>query len=343
MNIEKRSARFGAAILIFSICLRLTGAMVTPTAQAEGFSPHRPLGSVSLGTGTAQTTVTPTVPTVPTMPTIPAIPVGPTVPTEPTVRPGITFSAGDMDYINFRYATDCGYRTELEPLLMQPLEWQLDSGMPTVLIVHSHATESYTKEPGQTYRETGDYRTEDPNYNMVAVGDMLAKLLQARGISVLHDRQQHDALSYNAAYDNSRKSVEDYLKEYPSIRIVLDLHRDAALNADGSQYATSATVNGQRSAQVMLLAGTDWANGKHPNWPENLALALKLQALLEKEDPGITRRTVLRGYTFNQDLCSGMLIVEVGTAGNTLTEALRAMSPLADAIAALKNGANCDR
>jgi len=340
MNIEKRSARFGAAILILSICLRLTGAMFTPTAQAEDFSPHRPVGGVSLGTGTVQTTVTPTMPTVPT---IPALPVGPTVSTEPTVRPGIAFSVGDMDYISFRYATDCGYRVEPEKLLVQPLDWQLDSGMPTVLIVHTHATESYTKEPGQTYRETGDYRTDDSNYNMVAVGDMLAKLLQARGISVLHDRQQHDALSYNAAYDNSRKSVEDYLKEYPSIRIVLDLHRDAALNADGSQFATSATVNGERSAQVMLLAGTDWAYGKHPNWQKNLALALKLQVLLEKENPGITRRTVLRGYVFNQDLCSGMLIVEVGTAGNTLTEALRAMSPLADAIALLKNGANRDR
>ena len=126
MNIEKRSARFGAAILIFSILLRLTGALIAPTAQAEDFSPHRPVGGVSLGTGTVQTTVTPTVPT---------LPVEPVVPTEPAIPPGILFSAEDMDYISFRYATDCGYRTELEPLLTQPLDWRLDSGMPTVLIV----------------------------------------------------------------------------------------------------------------------------------------------------------------------------------------------------------------
>ena len=122
--------------------------------------------------------------------------------------------------------------------------------------------------------------------------------------------------------------------------MVLDLHRDAALNADGSQYATAATVGGQRSAQIMLVVGTDWLGGNHPNWQENLSLALKLQVLLEQENPGITRRTVLRGSIFNQNLSAGMLIVEVGTAGNTMAEALRAISPLAKAIAALTYGAN---
>ena len=162
-----------------------------------------------------------------------------------------------MVYTRFKYATDCSYRTELEPLLLQPLPWQMDAEAPSVLIIHSHATESYTKMPGQDYQESSDYRTRNPDYNMVAVGDALAALLQQRGIGVIHDRQQHDAQSYNAAYSNSRKSVEEYLREYPSICMVLDLHRDAALNADGTQYATSAMVNGEKSAQIMLLAGTD--------------------------------------------------------------------------------------
>ena len=345
MNIEKRSARFGAAILIFSLLLRLLGAVATPQARAESFSrlegvvdflhtgwrAHRGPGGVSLGTP-----ITAPVDPEPTPP--------PTAPTLPPQRPaGISFSSADMAYIKFKYATDCSYRTELEPLLLQPLQWQLDAEAPSVLIIHSHATESYTKVPGQNYQESSDYRTRDPSYNMIAVGDALAELLQQRGIGVIHDRQQHDAQSYNAAYANSRKSVEEYLREYPSIRIVLDLHRDAALNADGTQYATSAMVNGEKSAQIMLLAGTDSVGGSHPGWRENLSLALKLQALLEKAHPGITRQTLLRGYGFNQDLCSGMLIVEVGTAGNTLQHALRAMVPLADAIAALKNGANYEQ
>ena len=334
-NIEKRSARFGAAILIFSVLLRWTAAVSTMTAQAEGFSPHRPVGGITIGQRPGPTT------TLPTAPTVTTIPQAPTTPNAPMPQPGIRFEPADMAYVRLRYATDCGYRAETETLLLQSVDWKLEDG-PAVLIIHSHATESYTKTEGQTYWESGDYRTENDAYNMVAVGDALAELLQARGIGVLHDRQLHDYPSYNAAYTNSRKSVADYLREYPTIRIVLDLHRDAALNADGSQYATAATVNGERSAQVMLLVGTDWAGGSHGNWQDNLALALKLQALLEKAHPGITRDTLLRGYAFNQDLCTGMLIVEVGTAGNTLQEALRAMQPLADAIAAMKNGANTD-
>lgn len=358
MNIEKRSARYGAAILIFALLLRLTGGILSPRAMAESFSkleelgnlfePQRGPGGISMGTGgTTPSTAVPTIPTtfvppettiVPTIPTtVPAIP---TTPTEPPQLPRpITFVAADMDYVKFRYASDCNYRAELQPLLLQPLQWQLALGEPTVLIIHSHGTESFTKEPGQDYRETTEYRTTDPAYNMIAVGEALANALRAQGISVIHDLQQHDAASYSGAYASSRKSVEAYLEAYPSIQLVLDLHRDAALNADGTQVATSATVNGVRSAQIMLLAGTDSSYGYHPGWQENLALALKLQVLLEKANPGITRKTLLRGSVFNQDLCSGMLIVEVGTAGNTLQEALRAMPPLADAIVALQYGA----
>ena len=344
IHIEKRSARFGAALLIFALLLRLvmTGvpALVRASSSEEttAFSPHRPNGGVSLSVTTPETTV-PVATTSPSLPTT-ILPTAPTIPAPPPRPPAITFSQTDMTYVNLQYGSDCGYRADAQALLLGSIDWQLDSGEPAVLIVHSHATESYTRQNGDTYQESSAYRTSDTAYNMVAVGDFLAAQLQALGIGVIHDRQLHDEPSYNAAYSSSRKSVAAYLEEYPSIRIVLDLHRDAALNADGSQYATSATVNGEKAAQIMLLAGTDWLGGSHPQWEENLSLALKLQVLLEQAHPGITRRTLLRGSVFNQDLCSGMLIVEVGTAGNTLTHALRTMTPLANAIAALANGAN---
>ena len=353
MNIEKRSARFGAAILLLSLLLRILVGLVSTGAQAEKFTPHRPVGGISIQSGTvgsagpsvpvATFPITPAT-TIPTMPTttIPTMPTttAPALPSLPPEPPGFMFSPADMQYVSMLYSTAITQRPALEPLLLQKLDWQLDSGEPTVLIVHTHATESYTRQPGENYVQSGDYRTENEAFNMLAVGDALAALLRSHGVVVLHDRQQHDAVSYNAAYSNARKSVEAYLAQYPSIRMVLDLHRDAALNADGSQYATSATVNGEETAQLMLVAGCDPAGGQHPGWRDNLALALKLQVLLERENPGITRRTLLRGYVYNQDLCSGMLIVEVGTAGNSLEEALRTMPPLADAIAALTNGAN---
>jgi stage II sporulation protein P len=228
----------------------------------------------------------------------------------------------------------------VEKLLRQELRWSLDDGQPAVLIVHTHGSESYTREKGQTYEETAKYRTLDTDYNMVAVGDLLARLLEEAGIRVIHDRQTHDYPSYNSSYNNSRKSVKEYLQEYPSIRLVLDVHRDALERADGSQIATGATVGGEKSAQIMFLVGTDESGNYHPDWKDNLALATKLNVLMEHIAPGITRPSTLRAQRFNQDLGTVALLVEVGAAGNTLTEALRAIPVLAQAIIALKNGAN---
>jgi stage II sporulation protein P len=338
MNIEKRSARFGAAILIFSILLRLVGGMVSPQAKAVGildvardyFWDRHPTGGVSIVSRPTQ--APPTVETtMPSMPTVTAVPIRPL---------GLTFLPSHIQYAALQYGSDCGYRADPAALLLRSLSWKLVDDAPTVLILHSHATESYTRQEGEDYVADSEYRTQDTDYNMVAVGALLAQQLQDRGIRVIHDRQLHDYPSYNMAYTNARASVERYLEENPSVCLVLDLHRDAALNSDGSQFATSATVNGVASAQLMLVVGTDCISDSHPHWEENLSLAMKLQVLLEQKNPGLTRPNLLRGCVFNQDLSSGMLIVEVGTAGNSLAEALTAMPPLADAIAVLAAGAN---
>lgn len=329
---ERRSTKIGAALLIFALALRLiTGdglsflrserfaAVMTflETGRVVSLQKLPPLSPQPL-----ETTQATTVP-LPTQPPAPSIPI---------------FTAEDADLTRLRYS--CDYRPDVEKLLTESLQWNLADGEPAVLIVHTHGSESYTKQPGQDYKETAAYRTLDESYNMVAVGDLLARLLEAAGIRVIHDRQLHDYPSYNSSYNNSRSSVKAYLKEYPSIRLVLDIHRDAAENSDGSQFATRATVNGQDSAQIMFLVGTDESGNYHPDWQDNLAVAAKLNVLMEQINSGITRKSTLRAQRFNQDLAPIALLVEVGSAGNTLEEALRAIPVLAEAIIALKNGAN---
>jgi len=206
-----------------------------------------------------------------------------------------------------------------------------------VLILHTHATECYTAAEGEDIPLSGDYRTEDPAHNMLSVGDHVAKLLAEGGIGVIHDRTLHDSPSYNDAYVNSRKTAQAYLEQYPTIQLVLDLHRDAS-GAGGQQLVTVGSVDGQRSAQLMLVVGTDESGKNHPNWQENLALALKLTAVLEREDPGLCRSINLRKERFNQDLSAGGLIVEVGAAGNTRQEALLAAGALAEGILKLAKG-----
>lgn len=256
---------------------------------------------------------------------------------EPQEEPVLQFVQEDSDLVSVYNL--CGYSVDTAALLQQALDWELAADGPTVLILHTHATESYTKA-GQDYVETALYRTRDPDYNVIQVGERLAQQLESAGIGVIHDTTLHDYPSYTGSYNSSRKAVKEILEQYPSIRLVLDIHRDAALNSNGTQMATEATVDGSDSAQLMLVVGTDASGLSHPNWRENMALAVKLHAVMEKQWQGVTRPICFRAERFNQDLMPGMLLVEVGTAGNTLQEALVAVDCLAWGITQLSHGAN---
>ncbi len=246
------------------------------------------------------------------------------------------FSATDAAAIQIK----CGfsYSADLEKLLCKPMRWNLADGQPAVLIYHSHATESFS--PTSSYDETSDYHTLDTEQNMISVGAHLAALLEAQGIKVIHDTALHDEPSYTDAYTSSRKSVQDYLEAYPTIRLVLDLHRDAYEDENGNQVAQTVFSQGTRIAPLMFVVGSSYGGAAHPNWQENLALALKLQTLIDDACPGICRNINLRSQKFNQDLSPGTLLVEVGSAGNTHDEAIRAAEMLAGGIVRLAYGSS---
>ena len=244
------------------------------------------------------------------------------------------FTPEDLELVSLKNTS--GLTPDTEALLTGALHWELTGDEPSVLILHTHTTESYTKA-GERYTETSAFRTLDEGYNMLAVGDQVEERLTRAGITVLHDRTLNDYPSYNGSYTRARATISQYLAKYPSIRLVLDLHRDAA-GDDRNQMRTQAWVEGASCAQLMLVMGTDASGQAHPRWQENLALALKLQVQLERLAPGITRPTQLRPTRFNQDLCPGALLIEVGAAGNTHPEALLAAQILADAIIDLAKG-----
>ncbi|MBE6976683.1 MAG: hypothetical protein E7439_05780 [Ruminococcaceae bacterium] len=258
--------------------------------------------------------------------------------TEPTNQePALpVFSADDAKNMDLIYG--CDYRPDLGSLMASSLSWDLTDGQPAVLIVHTHATEAYTPTAGTAYEESSDYRTLDDRYNMVSIGDEVARVLEEGGIRVIHDRSYHDYPDFNYAYINARKSIAEYLEEYPTIRMVLDIHRDAGAGENGYQLSTSATVGGQSSAQVMVVIGTDASGNTHPNWRTNLALALKLTAQLERNHPGVTRPVYLRQERFNMDMTPGSLLVEVGASGDTHEEAILAANALARGILQLARG-----
>ena len=257
-------------------------------------------------------------------------------PTDPTTEPTLpaelpVFTAGDEELVTVRNIA--GVSVDVGALLETPLQWDLTLETPSVLLLHTHATESYTQTADESYVPSGDYRTLDTGYNLVSIGNRLEDLLTDGGIGVIHGEELHDYPSYDGGYERSRATVREVLDRDAGVQLVLDLHRDAAVDEQGNQFATSCMVNNQESAQMMLVVGAG-----HPNWQENMALAVKLTALLEKMHPGITRGIILHTYDYNQDLSPGALLVEVGAAGDTRQKALVAVEVLAEAILVLANG-----
>lgn len=210
-----------------------------------------------------------------------------------------------------------GLSWDQQTLLTQPLNFSLGDE-PLVLIVHTHTTEAYTG----SYDATGPYHCEDPAYNVARVGQAVAEILNENGIVTLHDTTLHDGSGYDDAYIRAAETVEAYLQKYPSIQMVIDIHRDAVAGSDGAQLAFCSQVEGQRAAQLLFVMGSNAAGQYHPNWQGNLSMALKLQTLCEKEAPGLFRDLSLRSQRYNQHLTPYSLLLEVGTAGNTLDEAL---------------------
>lgn len=204
---------------------------------------------------------------------------------------------------------------------------------PQILIVHTHGSEAYTMPPGQEYEPSGESRTTDTSLNVVRVGDELAKTLEEAGLTVLHDPTLHDYPEYSGAYGRSLDAVNAYLAEYPTISFVLDVHRDAISDGDGTPYKVVSGVAGLNAAQMSFVIGTDGGGLEHPDWRENLKLAAAIQQRLTADYPTLMRPITVRNSRYNQHTTPGSLLVEMGAAGNSLDEALLSARLLGKALA----------
>lgn len=295
------------------------------------------LGQSSLLSGAAQATAVPA-PTATPAPQPTATPEPEAVEEEKDETPPQTTTAPDgiipstlkasnspvyatYDNVSIRNYTD--YTLDVKALLEAAPQLTPAEDGPDVLIYHSHATEAYTMDGTDMYEETDNHRTLNTEQNMVRIGTEMTKILEEAGLEVIHDTTLYDYPDYNEAYNRSSQAVKETLDKYPSIRLVIDVHRDALVANDGTIYKTvSGTVD--NCAQVMMVMGTDSQGQTHPNWRVNLSLATAIQKALADKWSTLARPIALRTSRFNQHYSTGCLLVEIGSHGNTLQEAITA-------------------
>lgn len=227
-----------------------------------------------------------------------------------------------------------GISYDFGSILRQPLSFSVkkNAKTPQVLIYHTHTSEAYLDEDVDFFYESYYSRTQNTDFSVVSVGEKIAQGLEARGIATLHDKTVHDS-TYNGSYDRSAQTVNADLEEYPDIKVVLDIHRDA-LGTEEQKIKTVFEHNGRKGAQIMILSGCDcYGERGFDRWQQNLSFALKLEDTAERLYPGMTRPVSFDFFAYNEYICDGSLLIEIGTDANSVEEAEYAGELLADVLA----------
>lgn len=215
------------------------------------------------------------------------------------------------------------------------------NGKPEILIMHTHTSEAYQPDGNTYYDSSYTCRSLDSEKNIVAVGAEIANSLAEAGITVIHDGTIHDSPEYSGSYARSEETVRKILAEYPSVKVVLDIHRDAIEDETGSMVAAVTNIDGKNAAQVMIISAADNGTYNIPEYMENFKLAALLQRQMESDYPGITRPVLFQYCHYNQQLTTGSLLIEVGSHGNSLEQAKYSGKligkSIAEALLSLKN------
>lgn len=225
----------------------------------------------------------------------------------------------------------------LKNLLEAKLSFKIKNTQePQVLILHTHATETFMEKDAEFYTEKFNSRTTDNNKNMIKIGSIVSQKLNEVGIKTLHDTTLHDNPQYSGSYSRSAKTINSYLKKYPSIKIILDLHRDSVSSGESDKVKLVSEINSKKAAQVMIVMGSQSGTVKnYPDWQENLKLAVKLQQTIEKKYPTLARPLLLMSKSYNQGLSKGSMLIEFGTDVNTLEEACYSAELVGNALVEL--------
>lgn len=256
----------------------------------------------------------------------------------PIIPMDLSLSSYGSSYIN----NSTGYTPDVLALLQKNL--RSDNGYvplsvsssPVVLIIHTHGTEGYSEDGALYCENDSDHaRTSDARKSVVAVGEVVSEILNKNGIPTAHCKIMHDSVQYKDSYARAEETIRQYLEEYPTIKLVIDIHRDAIIKSSGEIVRPVTELGGEAAAQIMCVVGSSWEGDECPNWTNNLSLALKLRESLNGACENICRPVFLKGHTYNQEIAPYSLLIEVGSSGNSLEEAKRSAKLIGESLLSL--------
>ena len=266
------------------------------------------------------------------------------IPSEPDVSQPIIIPEGAVPIVTqdlSHLGQGSGYlnnETFYSPNVNVLLELDITTPMveePLVLVLHTHTSEGYLADVS-TYFE-GDIGeityTKNEEQNMLAVGQAFVLALKQNGITAIHCTVMHDESGLSGSYERAAASIQFFLEHYPSIRYVVDLHRDAILTSEGEYVRAATEMDGKSVAQILPVVGSNAGGWKHDGWEGNLALALQLREMLNQNNTALCRPVMLRNSTYNQEMAPYAILLEIGTGANSIDEAIAAATLAGEAFA----------
>ena len=249
-----------------------------------------------------------------------------------TISPDLLLQLSDFNYlVNEYFTVDGGTVADADLLdaasfLSEDLSIVKNQAVPQILIYHTHSQEEFA-----------DSVEGDAGTTIVGMGDVLADALEAKGYQVIHDTGVYDlvdgVLDRSAAYDYARTAVEELLAQYPTIQVVIDLHRDGV---EGQKFVTE--IDGKPCSKVMFFNGIsrnqqgEISYLPNPYIKQNLSFSFQMEFAARQQYPGFTRNIYLKAERFNLHLRPRSVLIEAGTQLNTVEEERNAMEILANLL-----------
>ena len=267
-----------------------------------------------------------------------------TPPTEPSAPEEIVIPDGATPIVTYdlsHLGQGIGYlnnETFYKPNINELLKTDVTSALiqePLVLVLHTHTSEGYLSDTA-TYLE-GDLGeityTREEERNMLAVGRAFISALNKNGITAIHCTVMHDESGLAGSYGRAAESIRFFREHYPSIRYVVDLHRDAILTSEGEYVRAATEIEGKSVAQILPVVGSNAGGWEHDAWEGNLALALQMRQVLNQNNTALCRPVMIKSATYNQEMAPFAILLEIGTGANSIDEALAAATLAGEAFA----------